>query len=50
MVHADRVRLLRQGEVWMVNEAHTRQRAMLIRNIIARMRHDGCAYRNSPRS
>jgi hypothetical protein len=35
----------RCGKVRMVNEAHTAQRTMLIRDIIARLRHDGCGGR-----
>jgi hypothetical protein len=30
------------GKVQMVSEAHMKRGAMPIRNIIARMRHDGC--------
>ena len=36
-----RIECDRCGKVQMVNETHTPQRAMLIRDIIARMRHDG---------
>jgi hypothetical protein len=35
----------RCGKVRMINETHTPQRAMLIRDIIAKMRHDGCGGR-----
>ena len=35
----------RCGKDRMLNEAHTRQRDMLIRDIIAKMRHDGCGGR-----
>ena len=33
------------GKDRMPNEAHTRQGIMLIRDVIARMRHDGCGGR-----
>ena len=32
----------RHGKVQIVNEAHTKRGDMLIRNILRRMRHDGC--------
>jgi hypothetical protein len=32
----------RCGKIQMVNETHTPQGYMLIRDIIARLRHDGC--------
>jgi hypothetical protein len=35
----------RCGTVRVLNEAHTTQRHMLLRGIIARMRHDGCGGR-----
>ena len=35
----------RCGKDWMMNEVHTAQRDMLIREIIARARHDGCGGR-----
>jgi hypothetical protein len=35
----------RCGKDRMLNEAHSAQRAMPIRDIIAKMRHDGCAGR-----
>jgi hypothetical protein len=35
----------RCGEDRMLNEAHTAQRYMLVRDIIAKMRHDGCGGR-----
>jgi hypothetical protein len=35
----------RCGKDRMLNEAHTRQRDMLIRDMIAKMRHDGCGGR-----
>ena len=35
----------RCGHKRMFNEAHSAQRAMLIRDIIANMRHDGCGGR-----
>jgi hypothetical protein len=37
-----RIECDRCGKVRMVNEAHTAQREMPIRDIIARMRHGGC--------
>jgi hypothetical protein len=40
-----RIECDRCGKVRMVNETHTPQRAMLIRDIIAKMRHDGCGGR-----
>ena len=38
-------RIDRCGKVQMVNEAHLKRGAMRIRDIIARMRHDGCGGR-----
>jgi hypothetical protein len=35
----------RCGKIQMVNETHTPQGDMLIRDIIARLRHDGCGGR-----
>ena len=35
----------RCGKIRMVNETHTPQGDMLIRDIIARLRHDGCGGR-----
>jgi hypothetical protein len=35
----------RCGKDRMLNEAHTAQRYMLIRDIVAKMRHDGCGGR-----
>jgi hypothetical protein len=35
----------RCGKNRMLNEAHTKQRDMLIRDILKRMRHDGCGGR-----
>jgi hypothetical protein len=40
-----RVTCERCGQERMFNEAHSSQRAMLIRDIIAKMRHDGCGGR-----
>jgi hypothetical protein len=40
-----RIECDRCGKVRMISEAHTPQRGMLIRDIIARMRHDGCGGR-----
>jgi hypothetical protein len=40
-----RIECDRCGKVRMVNEAYTPQRDMLIRDILARMRHDGCGGR-----
>jgi hypothetical protein len=40
-----RIECDRCGKVRMVNEVHTPQRAMLIRDIVAKMRHDGCGGR-----
>jgi hypothetical protein len=40
-----RIECDRCGKVRMVNETHRPQRAMLIRDIIAKMRHDGCGGR-----
>jgi hypothetical protein len=40
-----RIECDRCGKVRMVNETHTPQRATPIRDIIARMRHDGCGGR-----
>jgi hypothetical protein len=37
-----RIECDRCGKVRMISETHTPQRAMSIRDIIARMRHDGC--------
>jgi hypothetical protein len=37
-----RIECDRCGKVRMVNEVHTPQRAMPIRDILKRMRHDGC--------
>jgi hypothetical protein len=42
VVHADHDRC---GKIQMVNETHTPQGDMLIRDIIARLRHDGCGGR-----
>ena len=38
-----RIECDRCGKVQMVNEAHARWRARSLRDIIARMRHDGCS-------
>jgi len=35
----------RRGKDRMLNEAHTKQGDMLIRDILKRMRHDGCGGR-----
>jgi hypothetical protein len=40
-----RVTCDRCGKDRMLNEAHAAQRAMLIRDILAKMRHDGCGGR-----
>jgi hypothetical protein len=40
-----RIECDRCGKVQMVNETHTPQGDMLIRDIIARLRHDGCGGR-----
>jgi hypothetical protein len=40
-----RIECDRCGKVQMVNEAHMKRGAMRIRDIIARMRHDGCGGR-----
>jgi hypothetical protein len=40
-----RIECDRCGKVRMINEVHTPQRNMLIRDIIAKMRHDGCGGR-----
>jgi hypothetical protein len=40
-----RIECDRCGKVQMVNETHTPQRAMQIRDILAKMRHDGCGGR-----
>jgi hypothetical protein len=40
-----RIECDRCGKVRMVSETHTPQRAMMIRDIIARMRHDDCGGR-----
>jgi hypothetical protein len=40
-----RIECDRCGKVQMVNETHMQRRAMLIRDIISRMRHDGCGGR-----
>jgi hypothetical protein len=40
-----RIECDRCGKVQMVNEAHMKRRAMPIRDIIARMHHDGCGGR-----
>jgi hypothetical protein len=37
-----RIECARCGKVQMVNEAYFAQRAMLLRDILDRMRHDGC--------
>ena len=37
-----RIECDRCGKTQMVNEAHSAQRALTIREILARMRHDGC--------
>jgi hypothetical protein len=40
-----RIECDRCGKVQMVNEVHMTQRHMLLRGILARMRHDGCGGR-----
>jgi hypothetical protein len=40
-----RIECDRCGKVQMINEAHMKRRDMPIRDIIARMRHDGCCGR-----
>jgi hypothetical protein len=40
-----RIECDRCGKVQMVNETHTLQRDMPIRDIVARMRHEGCGGR-----
>jgi hypothetical protein len=40
-----RIECDRCGKVQMVNEAHARWRARSLRDIIARLRHDGCGGR-----
>jgi hypothetical protein len=40
-----RIECDRCGKVQMINETHTAKRAMPIRDIIDRMRHDGCGGR-----
>ena len=40
-----RIECDRCGKVQMVNEAHSARRAMPIRDILAKMRHDGCGGR-----
>ncbi len=42
VVHAHHLRPLRQGADGQRGEAHLKRSDMLIRDIIARMRHDGC--------